>query len=219
MTDPRFDKLEKAISDVTANTSDVVIEQIKKEVAELSKDKKNYFKIALLTHSDKVSSNNVFEEILKVANDAYAEVHRAKVEVKQATPEDIKRVKILEKKDKLEIETQMMQNCSIPTIVLAHNLGQAQQELLHSFISNTVETIFTLISDRLIMTRYPKNTVVQNNIATLHNNVDILNSNQNFLNTELEMCKQYKTDLQRRATHYDKTIQRKLKRHLEKENK
>src|SRR5438045_948218 len=136
------------------------MEDILHQATELSKNKDNYKQIARLTHPDKTQGNQILAQISKAANEGN-EANKVRVNIAQATPEDIARVKVLNKMDKLNSESEMLRNCSIFGVVLVNTQQHAQQEISQNFADNLVGTAFTLLSDKLMPSDPESNELAQ----------------------------------------------------------
>ncbi len=133
------------------NKSDKNLNELIKLADELSKDKKNYHKIALLVHPDKaqLEEKKVFEEICKAANNSNEQANIAISITKSATAEDIERVKFLDQADNIKNEIEQLNTFPRKTVLLINLASQIKQEISHSFIDQTVDASFGLILKKL----------------------------------------------------------------------
>lgn len=209
----KMDELEKNIKDIKAGLS-VNIDDVLQATAELSKNQQNYRKISLWSHPDRNPGNQILQEISKAAN-VGNQINKAKAVIAQATPEDLKRGRILDRKENLERETVMLQECSILGAVAINTLGQAQQEIVHNFADNIVGTTFTLLSDKLIA-RHLEDSEIKQEIKSCDDALDNLKNNQTAIANALKMHTDFQNELQESKTETDQKIQKKLKKLLNK---
>lgn len=195
------------------NKSDKNLNELIKLADELSKDKKNYHKIALLVHPDKaqLEEKELFEEICKAANNSNEQANKAISITKSATAEDIERVKFLDQADNIKNEIEQLNTFPRKTVLLINLASQIKQEISHSFIDQTVDASFGLILKKLAPGAI-------NNIELQEILYDIKDRSSK-MDDALTMHAEHRKDLQKTTAKNYTNAQKKLQSHLKKEKK
>jgi hypothetical protein len=198
------------------NLSPIDLPFLRKRLIELARaDEKYYRQLMLLLHPDKVGSNHVLAELAKDVNAALKTTESPLI----VTAKERKYVEMINKIDVFKTEARQLAEYPVNIAFLLNQWKISKIHLSYSLIASTIRTFFDLISDNLIMLRYPEDSQIRKSINIQHNNLDIIKSNNKVHTAELELYKSYKTDLASMISNHNKKIRRKLEKLIVKENK
>lgn len=147
--------------------------------AELVKNnKKNFYKISLLTHPDRNNNDANRTAIFKAADESFKQ--NSSVPQQEITPEEKKLHKILNKTSDAKQTLDSINNYSLPIAAALERAEQIQQEISHALIDNAVETTFGVILKKLapgctgttelqdILNDIKNKNTTMNNVLTMH---------------------------------------------------
>jgi len=175
---------------------------------------KHFHQIALKVHPDKTASlekdlQDQYTKIFKAINES---VNRDKpIPQQEATPEEKKLQKILNKTAETTDTIDSLKGYSLPIETLETRANQIRQEISHSLIDNSIEVSFGLILKNLA----PGCT----NNTSSEEILDTIKDQSTALDDALTMHADYRKDLQQATAKNYTNAQKKLQSLLKKEKK